>query len=477
MTNQENNISNQIKLVTLIDFGSTYTKVALVDLDNMELVGKHQSYTTVTENIMIGLQNAVSEFPIKEQDLIDSSTKIACSSAAGGLRIVAIGLVPSLTVEAAKRAALGAGAKIVATFGYELSESDMERIKNEPCDLVLLAGGTDGGNKESLLRNAEALISINNDIPIVVAGNKVVNDKAVKILKSAGRYAVGTENILPSLDELNVEPARQIIRDIFMSRIVKAKGIDRAQKYVDGILMPTPMATLEAGRLIAQGTGDEPGLGDLMIVEIGGATTNIHSLASGQPTQPSVSIKGLPEPYAKRTVEGDLGIRYNAHTILEKYGVDAIIKNIPFPELIHSELNINEKVELLTINVDLIPQNIVEHLLDTALAKCAVSAATERHCGTIKEICTLQGTHNILFGKDLSEIPKLIGTGGIFAYGQYPGQILESALFSPLDPSVLKPKNPELLVDKDYLIYGIGLLSQLSPTKALRIAKKYLVNL
>jgi uncharacterized protein (TIGR01319 family) len=321
--------TSQIKQAVLIDFGSTYTKVALVDLEKEELIDRHQSVSTVQENIMLGLRKALRQFSAGEQKLIEEARKFACSSAAGGLRVVAIGLVPALTVEAARRAALGAGAKIVASYGYELTDEDLGRINAEPCDLILLAGGIDGGNKDNILHNATVLSRLEKDIPFIVAGNRVANDKAAQILKTAGFYALPCENILPTLDELNVEPARQLIREVFMSRIIKAKGLDGAQDYVGGIIMPTPMATLEAGKLLAQGTSEESGLGELMIVEVGGATTNVHSVAAGSPTQTCLMVKGLPEPFAKRTVEGDLGIRYNAQTILDKLGEATIAGNMP----------------------------------------------------------------------------------------------------------------------------------------------------
>ncbi len=458
----------------LIDFGSTYTKVALVDLTSEELIARHQSVTTVNQNIMIGLKNAISLFSPTEQQLLESGKKSACSSAAGGLRVIAVGLVPALTVEAARRAALGAGAKIVDSFGYELTDAELEIINSEPCDLILLSGGVDGGNKDILLYNAKMLSRIEKDIPFIVAGNKVVNQKAAEILKAAGHFAVTTENILPELDELNVEPARQVIREIFMSRIVKAKGLDGAQQYIGGIIMPTPMATLEAGRLLAEGTKNEAGIGELMIVEVGGATTNVHSVASGQTNKSSYFSRGLPEPFAKRTVEGDLGIRYNAMTILEKIGAEIVLKNIPDKNLDLDMPALLKRVNYLSQNVGALPENAADCLIDAALARCAVSVAVERHTGVVKEVPTLQGPTQILYGKDLTSIPTLIGAGGIFAYGRYPKPILQSALFDSHNPASLKPLNPKIYIDKHYLLYGIGLLKSSYPDQALRIAKKYL---
>ena len=169
MSNDSIKKGNLQDFAVLIDFGSTYTKVALVNLTDEELIARHQSVTTVNQNIMIGLNNAISLFSPTEQQLLEAGKKYACSSAAGGLRVIAVGLVPALTVEAVRRAALGAGAKIVDSFSYELTDTDLDTINKEPCDLILLSGGVDGGNKDVLLHNAGMLSKIGKDIPFIVA--------------------------------------------------------------------------------------------------------------------------------------------------------------------------------------------------------------------------------------------------------------------------------------------------------------------
>jgi uncharacterized protein (TIGR01319 family) len=320
-------------LFLLVDFGSTYTKVIAVDLNTEELLGRAQSPSTVQDNMLIGLQNSLSKLLLRERQIdnrtIEKSRKLACSSAAGGLCLVAVGLVPSLTLEAARMAALGAGAKVVGSYAYELTIKDVDIIEKTGCDIVLLCGGTDGGNKEVILHNARMLATLKLNIPFVVAGNRVVSYEVKEILESNGKYAEITENVLPEVDKLNVEPARSCIREIFMRRIAHAKGLDKAQEFIGDILMPTPMATLKAAQLLADGYNTEQGMGELMVVEVGGATTNIHSISKMYSTGNQAIIKGLPEPYAKRTVEGDLGIRYNASTIVEIVGEQKVLDNVP----------------------------------------------------------------------------------------------------------------------------------------------------
>ena len=160
-----------MKAVLLIDFGSTYTKITAVDVEEEKILGTAQSFTTIETDINDGLNNALAI--LKEQiGEIEFSERYACSSAAGGLRMVAIGLVPELTAKAARQASLGAGAKVIKTYSYELTEGDLQEIDQINPDICLLTGGTDGGNKENIVFNAQMLAKAKHDFPIIIAGNR-----------------------------------------------------------------------------------------------------------------------------------------------------------------------------------------------------------------------------------------------------------------------------------------------------------------
>ncbi len=454
----------------LIDFGSTYTKAVSIDIDHEEILGITHAPSTVETNIMEGLRQAIDElgkkFGVREGRF---TRRLACSSAAGGLRLVACGLVPDLTSEAAKRAALGAGAKVIRTFSYELGRQEIEEIEYLKPDMIQLAGGTDGGDKKVILANAHKLAAAQIAAPILIAGNKSVSADVEQILKQGGKYVEVTENVLPELNKLNVEPARNKIRELFMRRITQAKGLDKAEEYVGNILMPTPMAVLNAAKLLAEGTREVQGLGDLMVVDIGGATTDVHSVAEGLPTKPNVMPKGLPEPYIKRTVEGDLGLRYNAKTIIEVGSTGLVKKFLP-----GGEGRLEKWVNLISTHTAKIPDGEEEHRMDIVLARIAAEIAVKRHAGVIETVPTPQGKVSVQYGKDLSRVETVIGTGGIFAYGRDKRFILEGGLFSRDDPFSLRPEGPRLAVDQHYIMYAIGLLAGVVPTAALRLMKKSL---
>ena len=461
----------------LVDFGSTYTKIIAVDLDREVLVGRAQALTTVDSDITIGLRRAyatlINECQIDERHI---KGRYASSSAAGGLKIAAIGLVPALTLEAARRAALGAGAKVVCASGFEIDEAIVADLVGCCCDMVLLTGGTDGGDKAVILHNARMLADSKLSCPILVAGNRVVAGQVREILELKGKSVSVTSNVLPRLDVVEVEPAQALIREIFITRIIEAKGLAGAREFTGGEILPTPKATLQAAALLADGTGDEPGIGSLAIVEIGGATTNIHSVSIGLPSDPRTIVKGLPEPRVKRTVEGDLGIRYNAATIYDLFGdspCQAALQAI-YPSFETGMMDLRAYTRTLTANVGRVPSNDLESAVDSMLAELATSAAMQRHAGTLREEFSVMGAIKVQYGKDLLDVENLIGTGGIFKYGLHPERILRAAQFSANTPWSLLPRAPKAFIDSEYFLYGVGLLAQHCPTQALRIAKKYL---
>ncbi|MFW6381155.1 MAG: methylaspartate mutase accessory protein GlmL, partial [Bacillota bacterium] len=360
-----------MKSALLIDIGSTFTKALLIDLQQQRVMGRGRAYTTIDRDVTLGLKQALSGLTGWEQ----AQYRLACSSAAGGLKLIAIGLVPDLTAEAARRAALGAGSKVLKTYSYELSSQELEQIRALEPDIILLAGGTDGGNREVILNNARKLAGSPLEVPIIVAGNKVVNPEVASILRKRGKQPYVTENVMPALEELNITPARKLIREIFLENIIEAKGLDRVKEIIEGVIMPTPAAVLKAAALLAEGHGTEPGLGELLVLDIGGATTDVHSLASGNPTNTGVNWRGLEEPFQKRTVEGDLGMRYSAPGLYRAVGRDKILNHLQKRGLELEAEELDSYIKKIHHQVDYLPNSRDEALIDRVLARQAVRIA------------------------------------------------------------------------------------------------------
>ena len=443
-----------MKPVLLIDFGSTYTKITAVDVDEEKILGTAQSYTTIETDIINGLNNALAILREKIGN-IEFEEQYACSSAAGGLRMVAIGLVPELTAKAARQASLGAGAKVLKTYSYELTEKDLQEIDEINPDICLLTGGTDGGNKENIVYNARMLARAKNHFPIIIAGNRNCADQCEEILKDKQTYVC--ENVMPRLDIPNVEPVQQKIRSIFLEQIVKAKGLSNAEQLIQGILMPTPSAMLTAMKLLAKGTKDEDGIGDLVGVDLGGATTDIYSMSYGLPTTGMTALKGLREEYAN----------VDATDIMRVSELSGL-----------SEERCKELIDYLGTHTDVVPSNDDDELeaIDFALASLAIEVAVTRHAGHLEQYYSPMGISYMQTGKDLTAVKTVIVTGGALIHTKRTAEIASHALFNPIDAFSLKPKDAQVLVDRKYILAAMGLLSTEYPDVALRIMKKELVK-
>jgi uncharacterized protein (TIGR01319 family) len=451
----------------LIDFGSTYTKLRAIDLDRRRILGSGQGPSTVTTDIMVGMKAALADLERRLGSLPHFKYRLASSSAAGGLRMVTVGLVRELTAEAARRAALGAGARLIGTFAYRLTHGDIERITMLAPDILLLAGGTDGGNSEVVLHNAAALGRSALACPIVFAGNRSAADDAVALLGS--KEVIRCENVMPEFNVLDIEPARVAIRGVFIDRIVHAKGIDCAQAEFDHVLMPTPAAVLEGVKLLADGCKGVAGLGPLLVVDPGGATTDVHSVASGEPSVAGVIPQGLPEPRVKRTVEGDLGMRHNVAAIVEAVGIEPIAEDSRL-----TPSRVSSLLDEIARDVERLPQSAEEVALDQALVRAAVKLAVARHCGTVETVYTVTGPATVQHGKDLSNVSAVIGTGGALVHSRDPRAVMEMTLATPAEPFSLRPKKPRLLLDREYLLYACGLLGAVEPEAALELALAHL---
>ena len=456
-----------MKAVLLIDFGSTYTKLTAVDVESESLLGTAAAYTTVQTDINDGLREAMQRLEEKTGKL-EYSECYACSSAAGGLRMVTSGLVPELTGEAAKLASLGAGAKVVGIYAFQLTEDDLEDIAAKHPDIFLLVGGTDGGNTECILHNAKMLATMKPTFPIVIAGNRTAARQCQRILEGCEVYVC--PNVMPKFGVLNIEPTQQKIREIFLDRIVQAKGLSAAAELLSDIMMPTPSAVLQAMKLLAKGTEQESGIGDLVAVDVGGATTDIYSMADGMPEHMNTVYKGLPEPYDKRTVEGDIGMRYSIRGIVDAAGIARISALSGL-----SESRVEQLVSYLRDHTDIVPNGDEElENLDFALAAMAVEEAVSRHAGTIEETYTMMGLTYVQSGKNLTKVKQIVVTGGSLIHAKRTAEIAAFAKFSPRTPTSLRPREADVWVDRSYILAAMGLLSTHYPQAALHIMKKEL---
>ncbi|HBZ42438.1 MAG TPA: MutL protein [Erysipelotrichaceae bacterium] len=439
----------------LFDVGSTYTKGCIVDINQERILAQASALTTATTDISIGIQ-AVKDRMKDVLSTVKIDQTLVCSSAKGGLKMIAVGLVPDLTLKAATLACFSAGAKVIQAFSFMLNDQEIKQIEDSGCDLLLLTGGTDGGNRDVVLHNASKLSKLNRKFPVVYAGNKSCQDEVKDILTKCGFEVTCCPNVMPVYGVLEVEECRDKIRDLFLSTIVKAKGLSELNSLIKEIVLPTPYSVMEALKLLSSGTKNENGIGDLMAVDIGGATTDVYSMNKQFVVKDNVGYKGLKEPLQKRSVEGDLGVRFNAHSVYELKSDE--VDDDGMKDYV-------QKIEEGKIDS-------FDTEKDSRLAAWCCEIACQRHAGRMETSYTPMGVGYYQSGKDLRDVRILIGIGGPILHSKTPEKILKNAISQASHPEVLLPLQIDAYLDRNYVVSCLGLLASRHPDVVLRLLKR-----
>ena len=446
--------------VLVAEIGSTTTIVNAFQIhrDDPEFLGRGVANTTVSSDVNIGLNKAINDLKtVLGIENLTYTEMFASSSAAGGLRMSVHGLVYEMTVRASKEAALNAGANIHLVSAGKIRSKDLEKIRTIKPNIILIAGGTDYGESETALYNTEKVLDLNLEIPIIYAGNIVNHEEVTEMFQSKNKLRLLkiVENVYPRVDYLNILPLRKVIYETFEENIVHAPGMNHIFEIVNQKIMPTPGSVMESTMNLYSK------FGNLMTIDVGGATTDIHSISI-----PSDDFKEYleGEPLSKRTVEGDLGVFINHKNVIN------LFKKNEISDLINiKEDELNELVD----NYSYIPKTKLQKSLVFELTKKCTYLALDRHVGDLRRVFTSSGQKIIPEGKDLTQIEKIIFTGGALVNLDNTEDIVLSYL-KKNQTKMLPTKNVEIFRDHDYIMASTGVLSLKYPEQALKLLEKSL---
>lgn len=460
--------------VITAEIGSTITKVNGFSHDG-EHIAQGFSLTTVESgDVSTGLLDALNNLEYingySETDMIQSEPDAksldqvpgltwnrlyANSSAAGGLKMTVHGLTMDMTARAAHEASLGAGAIVKFITAGKMRHSKVRQIAENKPNIILLAGGVDHGEEETVIHNAEQLTLLPSMLPkdiklppVIYAGNKAVTEEIIEILEPAGFKILTCENVYPGLDELNVEPARRVIMDLFADHIIHAPGMEFLEQAADNMVVPTPAAVLRCAELIHDLKGD------IAVIDVGGATTDIHSVTNG--SEKYRKLQTDPEPLSKRTVEGDLGVFVNAGTL----------------NTISSESESMESLDLAKLSP--MPTEDLSRSLSAKLASRAAHIGIKRHAGRIRNLFISTGKKATVKGRDLTGIKWLFGTGGAFTRIPGGSQILADLCKGDEGGRLLPHADTKLAVDSSYIFSAIGTIAFNDKTFAEKVMTRYI---
>lgn len=473
---------DEAKSILATDCGSTTTKAILIEKrsDEYRLVVRGEAPTTVEapfDDVTVGVVNAVREVEeLASRKILDSDNKIitpqrdgagvdlylSTSSAGGGLQMTVAGVVKAMSAESAQRAALGAGAIIMDVLAVDDGRKDYEkvrRIRELRPDMILMSGGTDGGTVRHLVELAELLVSadprprlgVGVKLPVIYAGNKDAAQPVAEVL--AGRVDLRrVENLRPTLDRENLDPAREAIHELFLQHVMQqAPGYGKLSSWVSSGIMSTPNAVGRIIQTVAEQTNT-----NVLAADIGGATTDVFSV-----------FKGV----YNRTVSANLGMSYSICNVLAEAGTGGIMRWTPFDV---DEAALRNALRNKMIRPTTIPQTLRDLRIEQAVAREALRLAFEHHktlarslkgvqtVRTIGEIMDQAETGGTLV--DMMSLDMIIGSGGVLSHAPRRAE----AAYMMLD--AYQPVGVTLLaVDSIFMMPQLGVLSTVLPEAAAQV--------
>ncbi len=527
-------LRTQTRQALVVDFGSTYTKVGLFDAKNEKFSLRY--VPTTVEDIRVGLANGMGILPAcrergdwkpLDDAMSQFEVRLPCSSAKGGLKMVTVSLTEEESGFAADLAALTAGAKLLASYAGKLTPEQARAIyTTDQPEIILIAGGTnEGGDSENQLHNARLLAEnaryagyAQYGVPVIYAGNQDVREQVENIFRANHVDIRVAANVMPEVNQFQIEVVNETIRELFQTVIIRGKGFDVVEDYMDAPFIPTPRAAFRGINLLARGHGSTEGIGNILALDIGGATTDFFSNVTDNPLfvyqGPDHSkrvkrtiLKTPNTPLAYRRVEGKYGLAYNAENLkeLERFGNGAMQTELSaflahgFPEVFnasvdqfgqfllrrnsHTEVDLDRYLSWMTAHPHTMPTTALENTARAWLAREILATATRKHVGCVDETETYFMQHGVNFLNQKVTVLVIGGTVYHKCQEQAPGYlddlalIAQGVLYTPDEPHVLRP-NGRVLLDAQYLVSILGgLYGRVDPEQALRVMKRELIEL
>jgi len=425
-----------------LDVGSTFTKAVLVGPDGT-VRGTAETRTTGSTDVLDGCHALAERLGAGA----DTTTTLACSSAGGGLRLAVVGYERQVTAEAGYRVGLSAGAKVVHVASGRLDDASVRALGRALPDLLLLVGGTDGGNADVLRHNASRLARAALGVPIVLAGNVDAQHEVATLLRDAGQPVRVADNVVPEIGLIAPASARSAIRAMFLDHVIGGKGLSSSAAFREMIRAPTPDAMLRGVDVTSEVLGT-----DLLVVDVGGATTDVYSVVTSDDQDASMRTDVAGTLWHARTVEGDLGVRWNAVEVVEA----AARERVPVAAGLH------RYATAVAADPAHLPADDEEVALDLQLATIAALVAVRRHARP-----STPGQSP----RPLGDVGVVLGSGGVLRHATAEqGMRVLAAVTGDHAGGWRVPRSARTGVDVAYLLFAVGLLADEHPDIARVVA-------
>ena len=440
--------------VLCVDVGSTFTKAVLVDAEGGEFLAAAAHPTTIGTDVLDGV-GAVRR-AVEDVAGLRAGEVLACSSAGGGLRLAVVGYEREVSAEAGYRVALSAGGRVEHVASGPLDPAGIAALRSARPDVVLLVGGTDGGNAEVLLHNAKSLAAARIGVPIVLAGNADAAAEARAALARTKRRVTVAPNVLPRIGVLDPVGARAAIREVFLRHVIGGKHLSKGPAFARMVRGATPDVVLAGIEVLADGVGGVPGAGDVIVIDVGGATTDVYSVLTPSGEDAGLAKDVVATLWHARTVEGDLGIRWSAPGVVAAARTERLLGDEECDRLA-------AHARRCAADPSFVPSTRAEREADAVLARLAVTVALRRHGRPASPSAA---------ARPLRDVGLVVGSGGVLRHAD---EATRAGILAPATSDHAGgwkvPEGARLAVDTRYVLFAAGLLAERAPQAAARLAR------
>ncbi len=373
-------------LLTL-DVGAVTTRAALFDVveGRYRFVGMGKAPTTSATNppnIVLGAQLAIENLqsmiskPLMDEEgrlLVPSQPDgsgvdgvVTILSAGAALKTVVVGLLADVSLKSVETLAQTTYARIVERIGLNDSrrlDEQVNAIVRQSPDLILVAGGVDGGAQQSLRNLIETVGLASYLLPesrrpaVLYAGNAALREEVKASLAGTAFKVQTVANIRPALEVEDLVPAqRELSRLVIDIRQREMPELEELRTLSGGVILPSAFAQGRMARFLASYYGEGK---NVLSVDIGAS---------------AVSMAASMEAVVHLNVFPHLGLGEGLSGLLQHFPVEDILRWVSVEA---PEETVRSYLYQKVLYPSFVPATVEELALEHALIKQNLFTATQ----------------------------------------------------------------------------------------------------
>ncbi len=367
-------------------------------------------------------------------------------SAGPPIRAIAIGLLEDISLASAERVVSTTYAQVVDTLGLndrKKPEERLDTILSHRPDVIVIAGGTENGATNTVLRMVEAvglacsLMSREQRPEVLFVGNQLLNEEVENKLGTLTKHYYAP-NVRPAIEIEQLAPAQAKMIEIFRSiRSARIPGVVDLNEWSGMRLTPTSTAFARIVQFLSKVYDPTKGV---LGIDIGASATTIVSAYDGE-----LNLSVFPE----------FGLGKGISGLLENAPIEDIQRWIPLDV---GEDYIRDYIYNKGIYPTSIPVSIEDLAIEQALARQAIRRAIFAAEGSFPKKITRSGSGMLPW------FEPILATGSVLTKAPSPGHSLLTILDAVQPTSITT-----VVLDQSNLAAAIGAAAPINPYLSVQV--------